>query len=199
MSIKVGITGGIGAGKTTITKVFELLGVPTYDADSRAKALVVESIALKHAIINLLGTTAYTSERQYDSMTVSQLVFAQPILLQQLNKLIHPAVALDFKDWATAQNAPYLLKEAALLIESGSYLDLDYLIVVTAPEELRIKRVNARDGRTQEQIKAIITRQLPEADKIIKADFVIKNDDLNLVIPQVLAIDSKLRSLVDNL
>lgn len=195
MSIKVGITGGIGAGKSTIAKMFELLGVPIYDADSRAKVLIVEKITLKHAIINILGSIAYTSSGQYDSKAVSRIVFEQPILLQKLNRLIHPAVALDFQNWAAKQTAPYLLKEAALLIESGSYLELDCLIVVTAPEVLRIERVQSRDGRTQEQIKAIIGRQLPEGDKITKADFVIKNDDQNLVIPQVLAIDSKLRSL----
>lgn len=192
MSIKVGITGGIGAGKSTVAKIFELLSVPVYDADSRAKALIVENMALRHAMINLLGTLAYTSDGQYDSVAVSKIVFEQPVLLQQLNKLVHPAVASDFQNWAAMQSAPYILKEAALLIESGSYLDLDYLIVVTAPEALRIKRVQLRDSRTQEQIKAITARQLPEKDKLEKADFVITNDDQNLVIPQVLAIDFQL-------
>lgn len=189
---KVGITGGIGVGKTTIAKVFQLLSIALYNADERAKLLVIENIILKNSIIQLLGNHAYEADGSYNRAFVAQKVFLEPLLLQQLNNLIHPAVASDFEAWCKRQSSPYILKEAALLVESGSYKALDKLVVVTAPLAIRVARVQHRDQRSLEEIQRIIDRQLTDEEKIAKADFIISNDDQSLVIPQVLAIDKQL-------
>lgn len=194
--ITVGITGGIGAGKSIIAQVFQLLGISLYNADLQAKFIVANDPALKKSIIKLLGQNAYTDEGAYNSAYVSPIVFAEPLLLGQLNALIHPALALDFEKWVSGQHGAYILKEAALLIESESYQRLDYLIVVTAPEDLRIRRIRLRDNRKIEEIRGILEHQLTDDQRIEKADFVIKNDGQSLILPQVLMIDHHLKSLV---
>ena len=192
---KVGITGGIGVGKTTIAKIFHLLGIALYNADEQAKLLVTKNMELKDSILQLLGTQSYGEDGSYNRAFVAQKVFDQPLILQQLNSLIHPAVANDFETWCKNQSSTYVLKEAALLVESGSYKALDKLIVVTAPLAIRIARIEQRDQRSVEEIKSIIDRQLTDEKKIAEADFVISNDNHSLVIPQVLAIDAQLRLL----
>lgn len=187
----VGITGGIGAGKSIVSKVFQILGIPKYDADSRAKVLMNSSPELVKPISLLFGPEAYKNDhlnRQY----IAAKAFENKGLLTQLNELVHPAVANDFNEWVDQQTAPYVLKEAALLFESGSFESLDQMITVTAPKDIRIKRVMARDGRTEYQVKSIISNQMSEGEKANRSDYVIENDDENMVIPQVLEIHSTL-------
>ncbi len=193
--LTVGITGGIGVGKTTVAKVFTLLGVPLYNADERAKLLVHENLNLKKSIIELMGVQAYFPDGRYNTTHIKQQIFSNNILLNQLNQLIHPAVSVDFARWVSKQSGTYVLKEAALLVESGSYKELDWLIVVTAPMSIRLQRIQQRDCRSVEEINQIMTLQLGDDAKIAKANFTIANDNKILVIPQVLAIDEQLRQL----
>ncbi len=192
---KVGITGGIGSGKTTVCKIFETLGIPIYYADDRAKWLMVNSPALQTGIINLFGKESYDEEGQLNRAYIGGIAFKHPKKLQKLNALVHPAVFVDGENWQQEQLAlqfPYTLKEAALLYESGSHKFLDKMIVVTAPEELRIERVMKRDGLDREAVQDRIARQMPEAGKVAQADYIINNDGQQLLIPQVLEIHQQL-------
>lgn len=186
---RVGITGGIGSGKTTVCQIFqEALGVPVFYADSEAKRLILEDPDLRRGIMDLFGAEAYTEEGQYNRAYVASIVFSQPEKLAALNALVHPAVEKASLAWHQEQSqkgAVYTLKEAALMVESGSHLHLDFLIVVSAPEPLRIQRVVQRDGLSEEQVQARIRGQLPEADKLALADFVVYNDGQHLLLPQI--------------
>ena len=185
-SLRVGITGGIGAGKSIVCKIFQTLAIPTYDADSRAKWLMNHSPSLKQQIIALFGEAAYEGGELNRSL-LAKKAFTDPDLLKQLNQLVHPEVGKDYHAWQKAQKAPYSLKEAALLFESGSYKDLDLIITVTAPESLRISRVLKRDAhRSRKDIEDIINKQWPEEAKVSRSQFVIVNDDHQGVIDQVL-------------
>ncbi|WP_421873772.1 dephospho-CoA kinase [Marinoscillum sp.] len=187
----VGITGGIGAGKSIVSRVFEVLGIPKYDADTRAKALMNTNQQLITQITELFGQEAY-QEGMLNRQHIAAQAFENKDLLRQLNELVHPVVGKDFKRWAEQQESPYILKEAALLFESGSYQSLDKIITVTAPEQIRMERVMSRDGRSEEQVQSIINNQMDEAEKVKKSDYVITNDGQQLVIPQVLQIHSEL-------
>ena len=193
--LKVGITGGIGSGKTTVCRIFEMLNIPVYYADDRAKWLMQYDPDLKKNITDLLGNAAYLSDGKLDRAFVGKLVFNNKNLLTQLNQLVHPAVFLDGEKWFANQNSLYAIKEAALFYETGSYAQMDQMIVVTADREERIRRVMGRDTLTREAVEARMDKQLPEAEKIKKADFVIYNDGRELLIPKVLETDRKLRSL----
>lgn len=191
-ALRIGITGGIGVGKTTVCRLFETLGIPVYYADTAAKNLLEHDPELRTSVIRLLGVDAYR-DGHYNRAYVAQKIFGQPELLQQLNRMVHPAVETHSRAWhETHQDAPYTLKEAALMIESGSHRFLDALIVVTAPEALRIERVMSRDGLTEAEVRARIARQLPEQDKIALADFAVENDGQHALIPQVWAIHQQL-------
>lgn len=186
--LRVGITGGIGSGKTTVSRIFETIGVPVYYADDQAKWLITNDNSLKSAIIDLLGAGAYTAEGVYDRAYVANIVFGDAEKLKALNALVHPAVELHSRQWHETQcrsGVSYTLKEAALLIESGSQRHLDRLIVVTAPEHLRIRRVMERDGATEAQVRARMAHQLPESEKLALADFVVRNDGEHPLIRQV--------------
>jgi dephospho-CoA kinase len=188
----VGITGGIGAGKSTVAKLFALLGIPVYDADSRAKLLMITNADLMLAIIGEFGDEAYTNNT-LNRAWLAERVFQDEAEVQKLNSLVHPVVASDFDDWAGTQTAPYVLKEAALLFETGSYQQLSATILVTSPIETRIKRIALRDpNRSENQIHDIISRQMPVADAVNLADYIIKNDEENLLIPQVLMVHKQL-------
>lgn len=186
--IKVGITGGIGSGKTTVCEIFERLGVPVYYADKQAKYLMETDKKLREAIRQLFGDEAFDAENNLNRAFIAGIVFKDEEKLLALNALVHPAVKADYDSWnaiLTRKEYPYSLKEAALLVESGSYKDLDKLIVVTAPLEDRIKRVMARDNISEEQVKARIDAQLPEAEKVKLADYVIDNNLIMELVPQV--------------
>ncbi len=193
--LKVGVTGGIGSGKSLICRIFGILDIPVYDADSRAKWLMHNDRELMRSVKDLIGEQSYQNgqlNRQY----VASRTFGNPELLEKLNALVHPAVRRDYESWHNDQTTPYTIKEAALLVETGSYRELDFLINVNAPENIRINRIRKRDPqRSEQQIMDIISRQLSDADRMEKADFTIVNDDSNLVIPQVISIDNRLRSL----
>lgn len=194
----MGITGGIGSGKTTVCKIFETLNIPIYYADDRAKWLMVNSPTLQTGITQLFGKEAYLEDGALNRAHIGSIAFKDPAKLQKLNALVHPAVFVDGENWQQEQlalGAPYTLKEAALIYETGSYKMLDKVIVVTASEELRIARVMKRDDLSEEEVKERIARQMPEAEKVAKADFVINNDGQHSLIKQVLAIHQALLEL----
>jgi dephospho-CoA kinase len=196
----LGITGGIGSGKTTVCKIFETLGIPVYYADDRAKYLMSHDPKLITGIIELFGSEAFLEPQVLNRAHIAQVAFNDKEKLSQLNALVHPAVAQDGLNWQAAQqNVPYTLKEAALLFESGSYRSLDKIIVVAAPLELRIQRVMARDGAKREEVEARISKQMPEAEKVSLADFVVNNDGVHALIPQVMTIHTKIKLLENKL
>lgn len=190
---RIGITGGIGSGKSLVCKIFAHLGIPVYDADSRAKHVMTNDATLIHQIKETFGAQAYNDDGSVNRIYLSKEVFNDAKKLETLNGFVHPAVALDSERWMNEnKNAPYTLKEAALLYESGSYKQLDKIIVVTAPESLRVKRVLARDSSKNEtDVLKIINNQMPEAEKVSRADYVIHNDETNLVIPQVIKLHER--------
>lgn len=190
--LKVGITGGIGSGKTYVCAIFEQMGIPVYYADSRAKQLLYRDPKLKSEVKSLLGTGAYHSNGRPNRGYIGSKIFADKALLQQMNELVHPAVAEDSQRWHSQQQAPYTLKEAALLVENGSYKTLDKLIVVTAPEDIRIARVVKRDKTTTKAVRSRIKNQLPDAAKVAVADYIIVNDGSKSVLKQVAEIHRQL-------
>lgn len=194
--LKVGITGGIGSGKTTVCKIFEQLGIPIYYADDRAKKLMVEDLQLVKEITALLGKKAYTQAGQLDRAFVADIVFNDPDKLAQLNALVHPAVARDGAAWHKQQTeVPYTLKEAALLYEAGSYQALDRMICVVAPEEMRIQRVMERDQVDRAAVLARMDKQWPQDQKARLSDFLIYNDGTQSLIQQVVRIHQRLKTL----
>ena len=192
--LKIGITGGIGSGKSVVCEIFKILGIPVYDADTRAKALMTEDKNTVKSIKEAFGPEAYTPDGLLNRTYLAKTVFNNREKLQLLNSIVHPAVARDYEKWVISHSqSPYLIKEAALLVESGSYTQLDVLINVTAPEALRIARVVKRDPhRTEEDVRKIISNQLDDRARSAKAQYVIVNDDKSLLIPQVLKIHRQL-------
>lgn len=190
MSIHIGITGGIGSGKTLVTRIFSLLGIPVYNADDRAKWLMINDHELINRIKEHFGEASYHKDGSLNKAYLSKNVFNNKDNIIYLNSLVHPRVGADFSLWSQAQSAPYIIKEAALLFESGSYKQLDKIIMVYAPLEMRVNRTLERDKqRSREQVLAIVDNQWDDAVKMDMADFVIYNDDSQLVIPQVLKLD----------
>ncbi len=186
---QVGITGGIGSGKSLVRKIFSCLGVPTYDADSRAKEVMTTDRILVAQIQKEFGDLAYNPQGVLNRKYMSEQVFNRPDRLEKLNQLVHPRVREDYRNWLSQQSLPYIIKEAALLYETGSAKELDKIIAVYAPEDLRIARVVKRDPyRNAAAVKEVMLRQMNEEEKKNKADFVILNDDSMLVIPQVLQL-----------
>lgn len=190
--IKVGLTGGIGSGKTTVAKVFELLGVPVYYADTATKELYHTNPELMQSLKESFGEEIYR-DGLLDRARLASLVFNDPSKLKLLNALVHPLTIRDAEEWMQRQKAPYVIKEAALLFESGSVAGLDQVIGVQAPLSLRIKRVMDRDGVSREEVLARMDKQLDEEIKMKLCDFVIRNNEQELVIPQVIELDKKLR------
>lgn len=190
--LKVGITGGIGSGKSSVCKIFEVLGVPIYYADDRAKALMTTNADLIAGIKERFGEAAYLNG-QLDRDYLAQQVFHNKEALAALNALVHPAVALDAARWHKEHlNAPYTLKEAALLFEAGSYKQLDKIIVVTAPKEIRIQRVMQRDNVTADQVEGRMNNQWPEEKKVALADYIIDNSGEQELIDQVMQLHQQL-------
>lgn len=191
--IKVGITGGIGSGKTTVCRIFELLGIPIYYADDRAKWLMNNDPQLKEQLIALLGNETYTKEGQLNRAYVSNIIFNNKEKLEGINSIVHPAVWKDGEAWNREHaHAPYTLKEAALLYESGGYHLMDKMITVFAPVETRLERVMQRDNAKIEEVKARMDKQMPDEKKMELADFVIYNDGKQSLIRQVLEVHSLL-------
>ncbi|MCB9191081.1 MAG: dephospho-CoA kinase [Flavobacteriales bacterium] len=190
----VGITGGIGSGKTTTCKIFEQLNVPVYYADIRAKELMLHNEQLRSKIIQAFGEKAYSNghlNREY----LAKVVFSSKEKLSVLNGLVHPAVGADFEAWLEEhESAKYVLKEAAILFESGAYHNVDVTVLVIAPKEVRIDRVTERDGFTRDEVLKRMNNQWTQERKAKLADHIINNDGTELLIPQVLELHRKFSS-----
>jgi dephospho-CoA kinase len=186
----IGITGGIGSGKSYVCSIFKTMGYEVYDSDARAKALMAEDPALRQGIAELFGAEAYHADGALNRAHLAKAVFGNAALLAKLNALVHPAVARDTVAWQQkletgGYDKPFALKEAAILFESGAHRGLDGVIVVSAPPEVRIARVMARDGRTREEVLQRMANQMPQQDLVKRADFIIENDGLADVPAQV--------------
>ncbi|MES2807221.1 MAG: dephospho-CoA kinase [Bacteroidota bacterium] len=187
--LKIGITGNIGSGKTTVSKLFELLGIPVFYADAAAKEIMVTDPLLIAGVKETFGDEAYLADASLNRKYIADIVFNDDAQLAKLNDLTHPAVFRAFDTWvAGIKDTPYVMKEAAILFESGSYKFCDYSLLVTAPFELRAARVNKRDGTTRQQVEAREARQFTEEKKRQLTDYIIANDESQLLIPQVLAL-----------
>lgn len=198
--LKIGITGNIGSGKTTVSSLFELLGIPVFYSDTVAKTVMVTDAQLIAGITGHFGAEAYFADATLNRKHIASLVFNNPAELSKLNSLVHPAVFRAFDEWVLQHaSAPYILKEAAILFESGSYKDCDYTIMVTAPAPMRMARVMQRDGITQAEAENRNARQMPEDEKRKLANFEITNDNSRLVIPQVLALHEQFLKLPSTL
>jgi dephospho-CoA kinase len=185
--IVVGLTGGIGSGKSTIAAMFHELGVPVYNSDERAKHLMNTSKKIRKQLIELFGKKAYL-EGNLNRTYIAKMVFNDTDLLEQLNQIVHPVVRKDFVNWKKKQNAPYVIQETALLFENNAQELYDSVILITAPKELRIERVLSRDESTKEQIIARMNNQLDDQTKLELADFVIENIDLKTTALKVLEV-----------
>jgi dephospho-CoA kinase len=189
--LKVGLTGGIGSGKSTVDAIFETLGTPVYYADKEAKRLMIEDKGLNQSIKNLLGDESYINgilNREY----IASIIFKDKEKLEQLNQLIHPLTVANSLKWMSQQTEPYAIKEAALIFESNSESHLNVIIGVTSPESLRIKRIMERDGIDEVAVRQRMSRQMSEEEKMKRCDFVITNDELILLTPQVIRIHETL-------
>ena len=191
--IKVGITGGIGSGKSTVCKVFGILGIPVFEADLVAKQLM-NTPGIQEQLIRMFGTAVYQPDHSLNRKYLAGVVFNNPSLLAQLNGIIHPAVQNVFEEWYQKQQSAYVLLEAAILFESGFYRMMDKTIVVATSMEERIQRVMERDQITEEQVRERIKNQWSDEQRIEMADFVINNNNDELIIPQIMEIDKKLRA-----
>lgn len=192
MSLKVGITGGIGSGKTTVCKVFELLGIPVFYADDEAKKLMTTDEVLVEEIKTAFGQEAYSDNGTLNRKYLSNIVFKDTEQLEKLNSFVHPAVFRAMEKWANQQKTPYVLKEAALLFESGSYQQNQFNILVSSPLELRMHRVMQRDQMSREKVLERINHQFPEEKKAQMADFFIQNNEQEFITPQVLKLHQEL-------
>jgi len=192
--IKVGITGGIGSGKTTVCKVFRVMGIPVFEADSVGRQLMNSDMEIHARLIDLFGSSVYLPDQTIDRKYLSGIVFNNPSLLAQLNSIVHPAVRNAFEVWCQNQRSPYVIQEAAILFESGFYKMMDKTIVVATDEAERIQRVMKREGTSEEQVRQRIRNQWTDEQRIKLADFVIGNNDNELIIPQIVEIDKKIRA-----
>jgi dephospho-CoA kinase len=192
--VKIGITGGIGSGKSTVAKAFEVLGIPVYYADDAAKRLMNEDEELKEKIKDQFGNVVY-KDGKLDKKHLADIVFTYPEKLKVLNALVHPATLKDAALWMQQQTSPYCIKEAALIFESGAQQQLDYVIGVTAPAPLRIQRTMQRDGISREEVIARLDKQIDETIKMKLCDFVIINDEQQMLLTQIIQLHEKLLSL----
>ena len=187
----VGLTGGIGSGKTTVAKMFASLGIPVYNSDERAKELMVNSEELVNEIKSLLGEEAY-SDNDLNRDYIAQRVFTDKALLNELNELVHPAVRDDFKNWAKEQQSPYVIQEAAILFENGAHEHFDQMVLVTAPKMIRLERIMHRDNVSEDNILARMNHQWEDERKIELSDHIIHNIDLQQTEETVASVHKKI-------
>ena len=193
----IGITGGIGSGKSVVSGIFRQLGIPVYDADKAVHTLYDRYPELVRRVSEEIGAEVVDARGRIDRKKLGAAVFADQSLLKKLNKLVHPLVRKDFKDWSSQhRHAPYLLKEAAILFESSTDKDCDAVITVVAPEELRIQRLRSRDQRSVADIRKVMESQLSDEEKTARSQFVIRNGESDAILPQILAIHE---SILDGL
>jgi dephospho-CoA kinase len=196
--LRIGLTGGIGSGKSTVAGIFKVLGIPVYYADDAAKKLMDEDKTVKEALEKSFSKEVY-KDGKLDRKYLSDLVFNDAEKLALLNSIVHPATFKSADEWIQRQTSPYIIKEAALLFESGSHEKLDYIIGVQAPLNLRLLRVTKRDSVSREEVLARMNKQLDEEIKLALCDFIIINDEQQLVIPQVLKLHEKYLLLSANI
>ena len=191
--LKIGITGGMGSGKSLVCSIFSLLNVPIYNADLRGRLILETNHDVEKKVQALLGKKAYPETGNPDRKYIASKVFNDKDLLAKLNAIIHPAVNEDFISWIEGyHDRPYILKEAAIMIEAGTYKNLHGIIVITAPEELRVSRVMARDGVSREEVMARVEKQLSESERLKYADYIIYNDGSESLIRQIAKIHGEL-------
>lgn len=195
--LKIGLTGGIGSGKSTVAKIFEVLGIPVYYADDASKRLMNENESLKKQLVEHFGAATYTNG-VLNRQQLSSIVFNNPEKLALLNSIVHPATIKDAAGWMLKQTAPYAIKEAALIFESGSQQQLDKVIGVYAPAAVRINRVMQRDQVTRDEVLGRMNKQIDETIKMRLCDYVINNDEQELLIPQVLHLHENLLNETNN-
>lgn len=189
--IVVGLTGGIGSGKTTVAQQFVRLGVPVYIADDEAKKLMNRSKIIKRKLIQLFGAQVYL-DNQLNKPFIANIIFNDKTYLQKMNAIVHPRVAAHFKKWLAKQNSPYVIKEVAILFENGGHKQCDYVITVTAPREVRMERLLKRDDTTKEKVEAIMKNQWSDEEKVKLSDYIITNIELENTINQVEKIHVKI-------
>jgi dephospho-CoA kinase len=193
MALLIGITGGIGSGKSTVCQVFKLLGVPVFEADAVAKKLIHSNSVIKTGLVDLFGDDIYASNLQLNRIKLASIIFNDEIQLAKVNELVHPVVRQEFKNWQKLQNSVYVIHEAAILFESGFYKMMDFTILVSAPENQRIEWVRQRDGVSKNQVKDRIEKQWSNEQKRKLASVEIKNNNSDLIIPQIVKIDKQLK------
>ena len=198
--IRVGITGGMGSGKSSVCRMFALLGVPVYDCDAEAKRLMENDAATVSAIKGAFGESTYR-QGHLDRSTLAQRVFGDSAALARLNGIVHPAVARDFEQWTKRideEKVPYVLIESAILFESGLEKGLDAVVAVVSPMELRIARSMARDGSDRSMVRARIAAQMDDRERNMKADYIMVNDERHLLWIRALALDRKFKRIYAN-
>lgn len=193
MTLKIGITGGIGSGKTIVCEIFKLLGVPVFQADFVAGKLINSDAVIRSELISRYGNDIYQTDRKVNREKLAGIIFNDDAELEKVNKIIHPFVRNEFMNWVKYQEAEYVIHEAAILFESGFYKMMDAAILVTAPEEMRIERVIKRNGLTRENVVSRIAKQWPDSEKRKFATFELINDNKSLLIPQIIEIDNKIK------
>ena len=198
MSKIIGLTGGIGSGKSTVAKMFEKLGVPIYISDEKARFLMENSDVIKKRIVKLFGVNAYHDNSLNRSFIASK-VFNNSILLSNLNAIVHPEVKIDFESWLSKQKSVYVIKEVAILFETNSQSNFDYIISVVAPLKDRVKRIIKRGRQSESDILSIIKNQLPDSDKIKLSDFVIFNDLISNTETEILNLHNKILNKINQL
>jgi dephospho-CoA kinase len=194
MTLAIGITGGIGSGKSTVCKIFKLLGVPVFEADLVAKTLINSNSEIRKGLIQLFGKNIYDSDNKVNRKILASLVFNDYLLMEKVNQLVHPAVRTEFLNWMKLQKSVYIIHEAAILFESGFYKMMDYTVLVSAPEEMRMERVLKRDNIQPEMVRSRIAKQWTDEEKRKLASIELVNDNKYLIIPQILEIDNKIKT-----
>lgn len=190
--IKVAVTGGIGSGKSVVCKIFEKIGIPVFNADFEAKKLINTSRTIHDKLVSLFGAAIYQSNGDIHRKKMADLIFNDNFALQKVNEIVHPEVRKRFIEWGKEQNSPYIIQEAAIIFESKQTQSFDKIITVTAPLELKIERVIKRDQVSKEEVYKRMQSQLPDEIKIAKSDFVIMNDEVEMIIPQIIEIHKNL-------
>lgn len=192
--LKIGITGGIGSGKSTICNFFKLIGIPVFQADVEAKKILNESAIIRGKMTLYFGSDIYLPNQTIDRKKLAQLIFNSPSLLEKVNSIVHPEVRKRFFDWCDQQKTPYIIHEAAILFETGFAQMMDYNILVTAPKQQRTDWVMNRDNSSAKQVEERMSKQWPDEKKEQLADFIIKNNNQELIIPVLLELDKKFRA-----
>ena len=189
---RIGLTGNIGSGKTTLASCFEILGIAVFNADKQAKLLMNKDVNLKQSLITEFGKEVYL-DNELNRKYLSKLAFNDDLVLKRLNALVHPVVQDAFEKWSIQQSSVYVIKEAAILFESNTYQSLDAIICISCPEEIRLKRILKRDDLSEKDVRQRMSHQLAEEKKIFLSDYVITNDNSSLVMPQILSVHSALK------